>query len=128
MEEFKPHLTKSQTRRLRHTLLIEKFFRVFLIAFVVLLFFSAYTGYVWVGELLILLFGVVCLIGKVESTVTFKLALGFVIAIPISLLVAPYSQIPEMFAVFVFLLLLLGTLQTLIELKYAKLSTGIRKK
>lgn len=105
---FTPELTKSQRRRLRRAKMVDVFHIVLLFVVAALLLLCAVMDRVFIGQVIVGVFGIVGLITKIGSEKTFKFAVITFIAVPTTAFISPYSDTPENMAVFSFLLLIVG--------------------
>jgi hypothetical protein len=118
--EFTPELTPTQLKSIRRTKLYDQLQYGVLVLFGLFLLFCAVREWVTVGEVAIAAFGVLGLVLRFGANRVFVLAIATFVAIPLSGVLAPYSEVPETLAVFGFLLLLLGLIFSLGELVVAK--------
>lgn len=120
MDEFTPHLTPAQKRRVRHTKMVDILHIALLVIVGIALLGCALTDKKILGQLIVGGFAVIGLVTRIEAHMVFKLALATFAVMPISAIFAPYSEIPENMAIFSFLLLLVGVGFSLLELLTTK--------
>ncbi|MGB4758466.1 MAG: hypothetical protein WBP26_00235 [Candidatus Saccharimonadales bacterium] len=116
IDNFPPHLTRSQKRRLHRAQLTEKLQVALVVTVGIILLICASTDNLFFGQITVVAFIIGALLLHTETVKIFRLALLLLVAIPVTTALYPYSIAPENMAVFAFLLLLVGVGFALIDL------------